>query len=116
MALPVRGIVEWDNQVLFATKEGIERWDMSSNTWDSKWEPGNGLPNNAEDEVDEIYTDGTDLWVGTSQRAWWGGFQDSTILRLDNTGTWTTWKPGGANSGLERGYPISIEECGGKTF
>ena len=115
MALPVRGIVEWDNQVLFATEEGIERWDMSSNSWDSAWEPGNGLPNNAEDEVDEIYTDGTYLWAGTSQRAWWG-FQDSTILRLDNTGTWTTWKPGGANSGLERGYPISIEECGGKTF
>ena len=45
-----------------------------------------------------------------------GGLQDSTILRLDNTGTWTTWKPGGTNSGLERGYPISIEECGGKTF
>ena len=72
MALPVRGIVEWDNQVLFATEEGIERWDMSSNSWDSAWVPGSGLPNNAEDEVDEIYTDGTYLWAGTSQRAWWG--------------------------------------------
>ena len=59
-----------------ATEEGIERWDMSSNSWDSAWVPGSGFANNAEDEVDNCSP--MVLVVGRYKERVVGGFQ---ILR-----------------------------------
>lgn len=108
---PIREIVEYDGQLLFATADGIERYDESTGQWLSPWTPGNGLPSNAEDEVYDIYVNGNDLWVGTSNSNWWGNPQSPRISMLNGNGSWSTWNGGQGN--IPNGFPISFAECDG---
>ena len=106
---PIREILEYDGELLFATGDGIERYDEVNGQWLSTWTPGSGMPSAAADMVMDIYVDGTDLWVGTSDTNWWGNPQNPTILKLDNTGNWDDWS--GGSNGISNGFPISFERC-----
>ena len=82
LEFPIREIVEFDGETLFATEDGVARYDESSEQWLSEWTPGNGLPNSADDTVYELWTNGTDLVVGTARSQGWQGI-DGEILHLD---------------------------------
>ena len=110
LSFPVREIIEYDGLILFATEDGVERFNESSFQWETAWTPGNGLPNAMGDWIGELWTDGTNLVVGSASFAGWGGFQRGTIGQLDATGTWTTYTTG--QNGIPNGYPISMNACG----
>jgi sugar lactone lactonase YvrE len=115
--LPIRAIVEWDSQILFASEDGVKRWDMQTDAWTTTWTAGNGLPNDAEDEIDELEIIDGSLWIGTSsvREQWWGSqFLGATILRLDSAGSWDSWTQD--EPGVENGYAISLIGCGGWVF
>lgn len=109
---PIRGIVEYDGEVLFASEDGILRYDEATNQWLSTWEAGNGLPNNAGSQFYELWTDGNDLVVGGASFQGWGGFREGIISHLDATGSWTAY-PADSYTNIADGYPISMEMCGG---
>ena len=105
---PIREILEYDGEILFATEDGVARYDPSNGSWLSTWTPGNGLDSSMNDEVYELWTDGTDLWVGTASRQGWQVNPDIGVL--DSSGSWTVH----SNSAtVPSGYPMSIVECGG---
>lgn len=110
IAFPIREIVEYDGETLFATEDGVARYDESSMQWLSIWQPGSGLPNSADDIVYEMWTDGSSLVIGTAAPQGWNGI-DGEILHLDATGTWTSWD--GGSNGIPNGYPIAMTECNG---
>ncbi|MCS5537884.1 MAG: hypothetical protein NZ770_07240, partial [Candidatus Poseidoniaceae archaeon] len=89
--------------------DGIERYDEVNGQWLSTWTPGSGMPSAAADMIMDIYVDGTDLWVGTSDTNWWGNPQNPTILKLNNTGNWDDWS--GGSNGISNGFPISFVRC-----
>ncbi len=109
---PIRGIVEYDGATLFATEDGVARYNESSNSWLSTWTEGSGLPNNAGDRFYDIWTDGTDLVIGGADMTNWGQLRTGIISHLDSSGSWTTYS-GGGQSGMPNGYPMSMTMCGG---
>ena len=100
---PIREILEFDGEILFATEDGVARFDESSSSWLSTWTAGSGLPNSADDIVYELWTNGTDLVVGTARNQGWQGL-DGEIMHLDGSGSWTAWDTG--TNGIPNGYPI----------
>lgn len=106
---PIREIVEFDGETLFATEDGIARFDETSEQWLSTWTPGSGLPNSANDAVYEMWTNGSDLVVGTASSGGWQGL-DGEIMHLDPSGVWTSWDTG--QNGIPNGYPIGMAMCG----
>ncbi len=111
LEFPIREIIEYDGLVLFATEDGVERFNETSFSWESAWTPGNGLPNNMGDWVGELWTDGQHLLVGSATFSGWGGFQRGIVGHLDGaTGTWSTFNTG--QNGVPNGYPLSMSECG----
>ena len=107
---PIREIIEFDGEILFATEDGVARFDESSSSWLSTWTAGSGLPNSADDIVYELWTNGTDLVVGTARNQGWQGL-DGEIMHLDGAGTWTAWDTG--TNGIPNGYPIGMAMCAG---
>ena len=107
---PIREILEFDGEILFATEDGVARFDESSSSWLSTWTAGSGLPNSADDIVYELWTNGTDLVVGTARNQGWQGL-DGEIMHLDGTGAWTSWDTG--TNGIPNGYPIGMAMCAG---
>ena len=108
---PIREIVEYDGLILFATEDGVERFNETSFSWQSTWTPGNGLPNSMGDWIGELWTDGNHLVVGSATFAGWGGFQRGVVGHLDGaTGTWSSFNTG--QNGVPNGYPLSMSECG----
>ena len=71
----IRGIVEHNGETLFATEDGIERYNENTNTWNTTWEAGNGLLSNAGDIFYELWTDGTHLVVGGADFTGFGQFE-----------------------------------------
>ena len=111
LEFPIREIIEYDGLILFATEDGIERFNETSFAWESTWTPGNGIPNNMGDWIGELWTDGSHLVVGSATFAGWGGFQRGIVGHLDGTtGTWSTFNTG--QNGIPNGYPLSMSECG----
>ena len=110
LEFPIREIVDYDGETLFATEDGVARFDESSEQWLSEWTAGNGLPNSADDVVYELWTNGTDLVVGTARNQGWQGI-DGEIMHLDSSGNWVSWD--GGSNGIPNGYPIGMEMCGG---
>ena len=110
LEFPVREILEYDGETLFATEDGVARYDEGANQWLSVWTPGSGLPNSADDIVYELWTNGTDLVVGTARTQGWQGI-NGEILHLDSSGSWTTWNTG--SNGIPNGYPIGMAMCAG---
>jgi hypothetical protein len=107
---PIREIVEFDNEILFATTDGVSRFDETSFQWLTTWTPGSGLPNNADDTVYELWTNGTDLVVGTARTQGWQG-TTGEISHLDSNGNWNSWGTG--SNGIPNGYPIGMTMCAG---
>jgi hypothetical protein len=110
--LPIRGIVEYDGETLFATEDGVLRYNETTNQWNSKWEAGNGLPSNAGSRFFELWTNGNDLVIGGARFSNFGGFQEGIISHLSASGAWTTY-PADSLANVPDGYPISMEMCGG---
>ena len=108
---PIREIIEYNGEVLFAAVDGVHRFDESTGSWLSTWTPGSGLPANVGDAAFELWTDGTDLVVGSADIDQFGNYRDGFIAHLDSSGSWTTYDTG--SNGIPDGYPISMTECGG---
>ena len=109
---PIRGIVEHNGETLFATEDGIARYNENTNTWNTLWEAGNGLPSNAGDRFFELWTDGTHLVVGGADINGFGQFEEGIISHRNGAGAWTSY-PADSYSNIPNGYPISMEMCGG---
>ena len=105
---PIRGIVEYQDDYLFASMDGILRWEPDNETWLDPWVVNDGLPSDANDELYTMITVGDDLWAGSYSG---GGFNtNSEIIRKNGTtGNWTTWNLGSA--GIPSGYTADIEVC-----
>ncbi len=115
LEFPIREIIEYDGLILFATEDGVERFNETSFSWESTWTSGNGLPNNMGDWVGELWTDGRHLVVGSATFAGWGGFQRGIVGHLDGaTGGWTTFNTG--QNGIPNGYPLSMTTCGSSLY
>lgn len=111
LEFPIREIIEFDGYILFATEDGIARYDPSSGSWLSTWQEGNGLPNNAGSEIYELWTDGSNLVVGGGDVNGFGQFQNGAISHWDGS-SWNVFTSGG-QGGILNGYPITMTECGG---
>ena len=109
---PIRGIVEHNGETLFATEDGVARYNENTNTWNTTWEAGNGLPSNAGDIFYELWTDGTHLVVGGADFTNFGQFREGIISHRNGAGAWTSY-PADSNNNIPDGYPISMEMCGG---
>ena len=107
---PIREIIEYDGEVLFATEEGVARFNESSNQWLTTWEEGSGLPNNAGEQIYELWTDGTNLVIGGGEVSGFGQFRNGAISHWDGT-TWNDYSTG--QNGIPNGYPITMTECAG---
>ena len=112
LGFPIRGIVEHNGETLFATEDGVERYNENTNTWNTTWEAGNGLPSNAGDIFYELWTDGTHLVVGGADFNRFGQFNEGIISHRNGAGAWTAY-PADSNNNIPDGYPISMEMCGG---
>ena len=106
---PIRGMVEYQGEYLFASMEGILRWSPNNETWLDSWVVNDGLPSDANDELYTMITVGDDLWAGSYSGG--GGFNtNSEIIRKNGTtGNWTTWNAGSV--GIPSGYIADIEVC-----
>ena len=107
---PIREILEYNGEVLFATEDGVARYNESSNQWLTMWEEGAGLPNNAGNRIYELWTDGYNLVVGGGDVSGFGQFQGGAVSHWDGS-AWTQFDLG--QSGTPNGYPISMALCGG---
>ena len=108
---PIREIVEYNNEVLFATEDGVARYDRVNDAWLSTWEENNGLPGNSGSEFYELWTNGVDLVLGGGDGQSWQGFQGGAISHWDGA-NWNVFTQGGQN-GIQNGYPITMSYCGG---
>jgi hypothetical protein len=105
---PIRGIVEYQDDYLFASKHGILRWEPDNETWLDPWVVNDGLPSDANDEVYTMVVVGDDLWAGSYSSGGWN--TNSEINRKNgSSGNWTTWNLGSA--GIPGGYTADIEVC-----
>tara|TARA_Y100000766_G_scaffold112496_1_gene96451 strand:- start:41069 stop:49372 length:8304 start_codon:yes stop_codon:yes gene_type:complete len=107
---PIREILEYNGEVLFATEDGVARYNETTNQWLTMWEEGNGLPNNAGSRIYELWTDGTHLVTGGGDVNGFGQFQGGAVSHWDGT-TWNQFDLG--QSGTPNGYPLSMAMCGG---
>ena len=82
---PIREILEYNGEVLFATEDGVARYNETTNQWLSLWDEGNGLPNNAGDRIYELWTDGTNLVVGGGDVSGFGQFRAGSVSHWDGT-------------------------------
>ena len=107
---PIREIIEYGGEVMFATEDGVARYNESAGQWLSGWTPGSGLPNDAGDQIYELWTDGTDLVVGSGEVNGFGQFRNGAISHWDGA-TWNNYDTG--SNGIPNGYPITMTECAG---
>ena len=98
---------EWNGTFVFASMEGILRWDPVNESWLSPWVEDDGLPSGSEERFYSMALIDNDLWVGSYQGGWSGG---SDIMRLDDaTDNWTSWALGTGD--IPDGYPAEIQLC-----
>ncbi|GIQ99846.1 MAG: hypothetical protein CM15mP8_0440 [Methanobacteriota archaeon] len=64
LRFPNQRNIEYDNEVLFATEDGVARYDRVNDAWLSTWQENNGLPGNSGSEFYELWTNGVDLVLG----------------------------------------------------
>ena len=113
---PIRGIVEWKGATLFATEDGIVRYDEQNSQWLSTWTEGNGLPNNAGTHFFELWTDGNHLIIGGGIYGNFGGgdfFQEGVVTHINGITNITTLHRSSQSNNIPNGYPISATMCGG---
>ena len=85
----IRGMVEWNGDYLFASLNGILRFDPT-NTWLTSWTPSNGgMPSSGDEDVYSMKVIGDDLWVGTYAQNGWQTNSDVHTLN-GTTGQWSS--------------------------
>jgi hypothetical protein len=98
----IRGMAEFDGEYVFASMNGILRWDPINETWLSPWLPDEGLPSYSEVDFYSMEVIGNSLWVSS------GRYDDGLVMVL-NGGNWTTWD---IDSGdIPDGYGADIIFC-----
>jgi len=88
----VAEIVEYDGRILFATENGVQRFNETSFQWEATWTSGNGLPSSTGNIIYELWTDGSVLAVGISDQNPFVPKYFIAFLELD--GTWTSYQTG----------------------
>ena len=100
----IRGMVEFQGEYLFASMNGILRWDPSNQTWLSSWLPGDGLPQDSELDFYSMKVVGNDLWAAS------GYGNDGHVMRLSgNNSNWTVWDVD--TNDIPDGYGADIVLC-----
>ena len=100
----IRGMVEYQGEYLFASMNGILRWNPSNETWQSSWLPGDGLPSDSELDFYSMKVVGDDLWASS------GYGNDGHVMRLSgNNSNWTIWDVD--TSDIPDGYGADILLC-----
>ena len=103
---PIRGMEEWNGTYVFASMNGILRFNPDNETWLSPWLEDDGLPSGSGEEFYSMEVVGNGLWLGS----YGGGNSGSEIMLLDgSTDNWTTWNLGTGD--IPGGYPADIEVC-----
>ena len=105
---PVRGMEEFNGEYLFATMEGIYRWNPVNETFETEWTENDGLPNNTEDEFFSMEIVGDDLWVASHQQGSWNS-NAQILTKNGTTGNWTVWDLGSGD--IPGGYGADILVC-----
>ena len=105
-------IIEYDGRILFATENGVQRFNETSFQWEATWTSGNGLPGSTGDIIYELWTDGSILAIGISDQNPFVAKYFIAFLELD--GTWTSYQTGTTN--IPRGIPFSMTLCGTYLF
>lgn len=107
---PIRGIETWEGIVLFATEDGVARYDHLNDTWLSEWTSNNGLPQSSENGVYAMEIIGDDLWVSTMANSGWN--RNAKLLQLNGTsGQWTVHDVGSGQ--IPEGYGADFGLCDG---
>ena len=105
---PIRGMEEWNGTYLFASMNGILRWDPNNETWLDPWLEDDGLPSGSAEQFYTMEVVGNGLWLGAYEGGGWN--PDSNIMMLDGTtDNWSTWELGTGD--IPGGYPADIEVC-----
>ena len=100
----IRGMVEYQGEYLFASMNGILRWNPSNETWQSSWLPGDGLPSDSELDFYALRVIGDDLWAAS------GYGNDGHVMRLSgNNSNWTIWDVD--TNDIPDGYGADILLC-----
>ena len=100
----IRGMVEYQGEYLFASMNGILRWNPVNESWLSSWLPGDGLPPDSELDFYSLKVVGDDLWTAS------GYGNDGHLMRLSgNNSNWTTWDVD--TSDIPDGYGADISLC-----
>ena len=105
---PVRGMEEFQGEYLFATMEGIYRWNPNNETFETSWTENDGLPNDIEEGFFSMEIVGDDLWIASHRQGSWNS--NAQILTKNGTsGNWTTWDLGSGD--IPGGYGADILIC-----
>ena len=100
----IRGMVEYEGEYLFASMNGILRWNVSNESWLPSWLPGDGLPSDSELDFYSMKVVGDDLWASS------GYGNDGHIMRLSgDTGNWSIWEVD--SNEIPDGYGADIILC-----
>ena len=100
----IRGMVEFQGEYLFASMNGILRWNPANETWLPSWLPGNGIPSESELDFYSMKVVGDDLWASS------GYGNDGHIMRLSgNNSNWTIWEVD--TNDIPDGYGADITVC-----
>ncbi len=98
----IRGMAEFNGEYVFASMNGILRWDPVNETWLSPWTPSDGLPSESQEDIYSMKTIGNSLWLSS------GSYGDGLVMVLYN-GNWSTWE---IDSGdIPDGYGADIVFC-----
>ena len=100
----IRGMVEYQGEYLFASMNGILRWNPDNETWLESWLPDSGLPSESELDFFSMKVVGDDLWASS------GNGDDGLILQLSgNNSNWSTWPMD--TTEIPDGYGSDIVVC-----
>lgn len=100
----IRGMVEYNGEFLFASMNGILRWNPANETWLPSWLPDDGLPAQSELDFYSMKVIGDDLWAAS------GYSGDGHLMRLSgNNSNWTIWEVD--TNDIPDGYGADILLC-----
>ena len=100
----IRGMVEYQGEYLFASMNGILRWNPDNESWLPSWLPDDGLPAESELDFYSMKVIGADLWASSGNR------NDGLVMRLSgNNSNWTTWEVD--TDSIPDGYGADIMLC-----
>ena len=105
---PVRGMEEFNGEYLFATMEGIYRWNPINETFETAWTEDDGLPNNTEESFFSMEIVGDDLWIASHRQGSWNS-NAQILTKNGTTGNWSVWDLGSGD--IPGGYGADILVC-----